>query len=77
MSNCISCGMGMEKPEEYGGGKIGNSSCVYCSNEDGSLKPRNVVRENMIKFWMSRENIDEPTATEKTDEYMAKMPAWK
>ncbi len=67
----------MEKPEDYGGGKIGNPSCVYCSNEDGSLKPRNVVRENMIKFWMSRENLDEVKATEFTDDYMSKMPAWK
>lgn len=74
---CISCGMPMTKPEEFGGGKKGNPSCVYCSNEDGSLKPRNIVRENMVKFWMSRESLDRAKAEKFTDDFMAKMPAWK
>jgi len=69
--------MGMSKPEDFGGKDTKNESCVYCSNEDGSLKPRNVVRENMVNFWMSRENIDRPAAENKTDEYMSQMPAWK
>ena len=74
---CISCGMPMTKPEEFGGGISDNPSCVYCSNKDGSLKPRNVVREGMIQFWMSRENLDRTAAEKATDERMAKMPAWK
>ncbi|MFW9984034.1 MAG: zinc ribbon domain-containing protein [Candidatus Hermodarchaeota archaeon] len=74
---CISCGMDMTKPEEYGGGKEGNESCVYCSDSEGNLKPRNEVREGMIKFWMQRENIDRDAAEKNVDEYMAKMPAWK
>jgi hypothetical protein len=69
--------MTMNKPEEFGGQKVGNDSCVYCSHEDGNLKERNVVREQMVRFWMSREEIDRTVAEEKTDEYMAKMPAWK
>lgn len=69
--------MTMIKPEEFGGQNPENESCVYCSEADGSLKPRNAVREGMIQFWMQRESIDRSTAEEKTDEYMAKMPAWK
>jgi len=69
--------MAMTKPEDFGGGKVGNSSCVFCSDEDGSLKPRNVVREGMIKFWAERENLDQTTAEKFVDDYMAKMPAWK
>ncbi|MHA1903745.1 MAG: zinc ribbon domain-containing protein [Candidatus Thorarchaeota archaeon] len=74
---CISCGMTMEKPEEFGGGKVGNSSCVYCSHEDGKLKSRNHVREQMVEFWMSRHNVDRPEAETGVDDYMGKMPAWK
>lgn len=74
---CISCGMEMTKPEEFGGGKKGNPSCVYCSNEDGTLKPRNTVREGMIQFWMSREKYDRTKAEQFVDDYMSKMPAWK
>lgn len=67
----------MTKPEDFGGKNTDNKSCVYCSTEDGSLKPRNVVRENMVNFWMSRENLDRSSAEVKTDEYMSQMPAWK
>jgi hypothetical protein len=69
--------MTMEKPEEFGGHKVGNSSCVYCSDSEGNLKPRNEVREGMIQFWMQREEIDRDLAEKKTDEYMSSMPAWK
>ncbi|MHA2222752.1 MAG: zinc ribbon domain-containing protein [Candidatus Thorarchaeota archaeon] len=74
---CVSCGMTMEKSEEFGGHKVGNKSCVYCSDSEGILKPKNEVREGMVNFWMQRESIDRSTAEEKTDEYMSKMPAWK
>jgi hypothetical protein len=74
---CISCGMDMSKPEEFGGGKVGNKSCVYCSDAEGNLKPRNEVREGMIHFWMQREKIDRAAAEKNVDAYMAKMPAWK
>ena len=74
---CISCGMDMSKPEEFGGGKVCNKSCVYCSDTEGNLKPRNEVREGMIHFWMQREKIDRAAAEKNVDEYMAKMLAWK
>jgi hypothetical protein len=67
----------MHKAEEFGGGKMNNSSCVYCSDSEGNLKPRNEVREGMVQFWMKRENIDRKTAEKKTDEYMSSQPAWK
>ncbi|MHA1938943.1 MAG: zinc ribbon domain-containing protein [Candidatus Thorarchaeota archaeon] len=74
---CESCGMTMHKPEEFGGGKLDNKTCVYCSDSDGNLKPMNEVREGMIHFWMQRESIDRKTAEKKTDEYMSIQPAWK
>lgn len=67
----------MTKAEEFGGGKLGNKTCVYCSDREGNLKPRNEVREGMIHFWMQREKIDRSTAEKKTDEYMSNQPAWK
>ncbi len=67
----------MNKPEEFGGNKPGNKSCVYCSHPDGTLKPKNEVREGMTRFWMARDNLDRTAAEKKTDEHMSKMPAWK
>ncbi|MHA2024453.1 MAG: zinc ribbon domain-containing protein [Candidatus Thorarchaeota archaeon] len=74
---CVSCGLTMDKAEEFGGHKVGNKSCVYCSDSKGNLKPKNDVREGMVQFWMQRESIDRTTAEKKTDEYMKTMPAWK
>jgi hypothetical protein len=69
--------MEMKGAEDFGGHKIGNKSCVYCSDSEGNLKPKNVVREGMIRFWMQRENLDRLKAEEKTDKHMRSMPAWK
>ncbi|MFW9845928.1 MAG: zinc ribbon domain-containing protein [Candidatus Thorarchaeota archaeon] len=74
---CESCGMAMQKPEDFGGGKLNNKTCVYCSDNEGNLKPRNEIREGMIQFWMQRESIDRKTAEKMTDEYMGTQPAWK
>lgn len=67
----------MTKAEDFGGSFLGNPSCVFCSYPDGSLKSQEAVREQMIRFWESRENLDRTAAEKATDELMAKMPAWK
>lgn len=69
--------MEMAKAEEYGGHKVGNKTCVYCSDSEGKIKQKNEVREGMIQFWMQRESIDRSSAEKKTDEHMKTMPAWK
>ena len=67
----------MTKAEDFGGNILENPSCVFCSNPDGSLKSQAVVREQMIRFWESRENLERTAAEKATDELMAKMPDWK
>ena len=74
--NCMSCGMPMTKPEEFGGGNPDNIYCVHCSNPDGSLKSREEVFEGMVNFMMTSQNMDRETAEIAAKEYMAKMPAW-
>lgn len=36
--NCMSCGMPMTKPENFGGGNKNNLYCVHCSKPDAALK---------------------------------------
>jgi hypothetical protein len=71
------CGMEMSKAEEFGGHKAGNKSCVYSSDSEGNLKPKNEVREGMVSFWMQREKVAWSTAEKLTDEHISKMPIWK
>jgi len=74
--NCLSCGMPMTKPEDFGGGNPANLYCVHCSNPDGSLKNREEVFEGMVSFMMMSQNMDRKAAESAAKDYMSKMPAW-
>lgn len=74
---CQSCGMPMKGASEHGGKDVNNPYCVYCADENGKLKPRNEVREGMVKFFMTSENKTREEAEKFVNEYMKKMPAWK
>ena len=74
--NCMSCGMPMTKPEDFGGGNLANIYCVHCSKPDGSLKSYEEVFEGMVNFMMTSQKMDRKTAETAAKEYMSKMPAW-
>lgn len=66
----------MDKPEDHGGGQPTNPYCKYCTDEEGNLLPKGVVREKMIQFQMKL-GKSQDQAERETDELMARMPAWK
>ena len=74
--NCLSCGMPMAKPEDFGGGNPANIYCVHCTHPNGSLKSYEEALEGMTNFMMNTRNMDRETAESATREYMSKMPAW-
>jgi uncharacterized glyoxalase superfamily protein PhnB len=76
VKSCMSCGMPMTKPEDFGGGNPENLYCVYCSNPDGSLKSHQEVLEGMVNLMMMSQKMDRQTAEIAAKERMAKMPAW-
>jgi len=76
VKSCMSCGMPMTKPEDFGGGNPENLYCVYCSNPDGSLKNRKEVLKGMVSFMMVSQKMDRKTAESAAKELMTQMPAW-
>ena len=74
--NCMSCGMPMSKPEDFGGGNPANIYCTNCSNPDGSLKSYEEVFEGWVNFAMMSQNMDRETAEKAAREQMSRMPAW-
>ena len=74
--SCMSCGMPMSKPEDFGGGKPENLYCVNCCNPDGSLKSRDEVFEGMVGFMMKTQNMKRETAEIAAREYMSTMTTW-
>ncbi|MDD5127128.1 MAG: VOC family protein [Dehalococcoidales bacterium] len=74
---CQSCGMPMEKPEDFGGGNPANLCCVHCCHPDGRLKNYNEVFYGMVGFMMQSQKMDRTAAEQAVKEHMAKMPAWQ
>ena len=74
--SCMSCGMPMTNPEDFGGGNPENLYCVYCSNPDGNLKSREEVFTGMVNFMMMSQKMDRKTAESAAKERMSKIPAW-
>jgi uncharacterized glyoxalase superfamily protein PhnB len=73
---CMSCGMPMTRPEDFGGGNPQNLYCVHCSKPDGSLKSREEVFQGMVNFMMTSQKLDKETAESAAKERMSNMPAW-
>ena len=73
---CMSCGMPMNEPGDFGGGDPASVYCVHCSNPDGTLKSYDEVYQGMIGFMVSTQNMDKDTAEITAREYLSKMPAW-
>jgi uncharacterized glyoxalase superfamily protein PhnB len=73
---CLSCGMPMTKPEDFGGGNPENLYCVHCSYADGRLKSREDAFAGMVEFMMMSQKLERKAAEAAAREYMAKMPAW-
>ena len=76
-SMCESCGMPMEKKEDFGGGKAGNKYCRYCTDSRGKLKSREDVRRGMVEFYMKSEKKTREAAEKQVDFYMKKLPTWR
>jgi hypothetical protein len=50
--------------------------CKHCSDDDGSLKSRNDVRNGIAQWLKSWQKIDEREAMMRAEHYMKAMPAW-
>lgn len=73
---CESCGMPLREKKDFGGGRLDNKYCVYCTDEKGELKPFDVVFAGMQQFAIMNTGVSEEEALKIAKETMAKMPAW-
>ena len=70
-------GMPMRTKEQFGGGRPDNKYSVYCTDAAGTLKPYDVVLENMKNFVIRTMGVSEQEALMTAQEGMSKLPAWK
>jgi uncharacterized phage-like protein YoqJ len=74
---CESCGMPMRSSEDFGGGRTDNVYCVYCTDQEGRLKPYDEVLKNMKNFAVKTMGVSDSEALQMAQEGMAKLPAWQ
>ena len=77
MKMCISCGMPLEKPEDYPLQDTGKDYCVYCANPDGSLKSYEKALEDATAYYAKEHGLDAAEAKKAMQKYLDTMPAWK
>jgi len=71
---CHSCTPPLSMPEFKGPAE---NYCKYCTDENGNLKPREVVRQGIAEWFKSwQPGLDDPTAIARAESFMMAMPAW-
>jgi len=74
---CISCGMPMEKPEDFPPGDSTRDYCLHCARPDGSMKSYDEALAGMTAFIVRTQGLDEGAARETAKNLMVTMPAWQ
>ncbi len=78
MKFCELCGMPLEKKEDVGKEIEEGLVCIYCVNEDGSLKNCKEVFEGGVQFFMKAvPDVDEDLARRITLKNMLSQPYWQ
>jgi hypothetical protein len=74
---CESCGMPLEKKEDFAGGDENAKFCLYCVNADGSVKTCEEIFEGGVQFFMSQIGGDRQMAEKVTRKNMNQQPYWQ
>lgn len=75
MRFCHSCCMPLDMPEA---GKAHGNLCGYCSDDQGNLKPREVVQAGVAE-WLEQvaPGASKAEYLRRADHYLKAMPAWQ
>jgi hypothetical protein len=77
MSICITCGMPMEKVEDFACQDLSAKTCIHCTNADGSVKSCEEIFEGGVVFFMQAMSADRDLAEKLVRKNMLQLPYWK
>ena len=75
-ATCRACGREMRLKTDYPRGNFSSEYCCDCVDGCGRLKPREIIRVNMIRRRVNYHRISEEEATEIVDNLMRRIPMW-
>lgn len=74
---CWACGMPLTKKEDFAGGDENSNFCLFCANEDGSVKSCEEIFEGGVHFFMSHLEGDRNMAEKLVRKNMNQLPYWQ
>ncbi|HPN67253.1 MAG TPA: zinc ribbon domain-containing protein [bacterium] len=77
MKFCEACGMPLTKPADFAGGDENSQFCLYCVNEDGSVKSCEEIFEGGVHYFMSQIGDDRVLAEKITRKNMNMQSYWQ
>ena len=75
--SCNSCGMPLEKKEDFAMGNLESQFCTYCVDKKGELLPYQTILENNAHYYKESQGLTEQAATKMAKDLLVTMPAWK
>ncbi|MEW5923646.1 MAG: zinc ribbon domain-containing protein [Candidatus Zixiibacteriota bacterium] len=75
-SICKACARLMKEKTDFPRGNFDSDYCVDCVDSKGNLKPREIIRVNMIRYRVNNTGISQEEAAEIVDNLMRSLPAW-
>ncbi len=76
MKTCSACSMPLSKPEDFAGEDINSKFCLYCMNEDGTVKHCQEIFEGGVDYFITT-GMDRELAEKVCRKNMQLLPYWK
>jgi hypothetical protein len=74
---CQTCGMPLNKKEDFALGDENSNFCLYCTNADGSVKTCEEIFEGGVNYFMTQIGDNRPLAEKITRKNMGGLPYWQ
>ena len=75
--SCNSCGMPLEKKEDFALGDTSSVYCSYCVDPAGKLLPYDTILQNNAHYFRESQGLTEQAAMKMATDLLRTMPAWK
>jgi len=75
--SCASCGMPMEKPDDFAMANSSSPYCKYCTDKTGKLLPFDQILKSNADFYRESQGITDSAAIKMAQDLLKSQPAWK
>ncbi|MGZ3772692.1 MAG: zinc ribbon domain-containing protein [Pseudobdellovibrionaceae bacterium] len=75
--SCASCGMPMEKSDDFALSKTTSVYCKYCTDEAGNLLPFDKILKANADYFKESQGITEAASIKMAQDLLKSQPAWK